>query len=235
MLLKKFYLKKYSGGFHITESPEYTVESKDGNIEIRRYPGYILAQVNVDEDYDTALGHGFSILAGYIFGNNHKKSKIPMTAPVSGENLKESEKIPMTIPVTEEELTESERIKMTTPVTEEFLNGGKKISMTAPVTEEKTGEHVYRISFTMPAKYTLDTLPLPNDKRIQFKEVKDQKNVVLRFSGRARKNLAQKKIDELKKWLADNNLEAKSNFIVAQYNHPLIPGFFRRNEIIVEI
>ncbi|MGC9516778.1 MAG: SOUL family heme-binding protein [Methanomicrobiales archaeon] len=219
----------------MTESPEYVVESKDENIEIRKYPGYILAQVDVEADYDTALGRGFSILAGYIFGGNRKKSKIPMTAPVSGENLNESEKIPMTIPVTEEELKQSERIKMTTPVTEELLNESEKIKMTVPVTEEKTATQVYRISFTMPSKYTLESLPEPNDKRIKFKEVKGQKTAVLRFSGRAKKKLANKKIEELKDWLKKNNLEPKSNFVVAQYNQPLVPGLFRRNEIIVEI
>ncbi|MDI6644906.1 MAG: heme-binding protein [Methanobacteriaceae archaeon] len=219
----------------MTESPEYTVERKDGNIEIRKYPGYILAQVDVKSDYDTAIGRGFSILAGYIFGGNKKRSKIPMTAPVSGENINESENIPMTIPVTEEELNESDRIKMTTPVTEELLDRSDKLSMSAPVTEEKSSAHIYRISFTMPSSYTLDTLPVPNDKRIKFKEVKNQRAVVLKFSGRAKRKLAQEKILELKRWLKDNNLEARSNFIVAQYNHPLVPGFLRKNEIIVYI
>jgi hypothetical protein len=44
-----------------------------------------------------------------------------MTAPVTGENLSNSEKIPMTVPVTEESINkeESEKIDMTAPVTEE--------------------------------------------------------------------------------------------------------------------
>lgn len=200
------------------ESPHYVVESKDGNIEIRKYDGYIMAQVEVDADYDSALNRGFSILANYIFGANHKKTKIPMTAPVSGENLTESEKIPMTVPVTEEEVGKSE-----------------KIPMTAPVKEEETKTHQYRISFTMPSKYTLDTLPEPDDQRITFKEVKNQRTAVITFSGRAKEKLAHKEIEELKKWLKKKSISPKSNFIVAQYNQPLIPGFLRRNEIIVEI
>ena len=32
-----------------------------------------------------------------------------------------------------------------------------------------------------------------------------------------------------------NNFKPKSNFIIAQYNNPAVPGFFRRNEILVEI
>ena len=39
----------------------------------------------------------------------------------------------------------------------------------------------------------------------------------------------------MRKWLENNNLKSKSNFVVAQYNNPAVPGFFRRNEIMVEI
>lgn len=199
------------------ESPAYTVESKEGNIEIRRYDGYILAQVEVEADYESALNMGFRILANYIFGANHKKTKIPMTAPVSGENLTESEKIPMTVPVTEEQIGRTE-----------------KISITAPTGDEMKTHH-YRISFTMPSEYTLETLPEPDDKRISFKEIKNQRTAVITFSGRAKEKLAHEEIEELKNWLKEKNLTPKSNFIVAQYNQPLVPGFLRRNEIIVEI
>ena len=189
------------GGVIMTESPLYNIEKKDGNFEIRRYDDYILAQVDVQADYKKAMSMGFSILANYIFGGNTKKSKIPMTTPVTGVNTQKSERIPMTV----------------------------------PVTEEKRNEETYRISFTMPSKYTLETLPEPIDQRIMFKEEKNQLMAVLRFSGRAREELSQHKIDELRQWLLDNSLEPKSNFIVAQYNHPAVPGFLRRNEIIVKI
>ncbi len=196
-----------------------------------------MAQVDLEADYSSALNKGFSILAGYIFGGNHQKSKISMTAPVTGENLSDSEKIPMTVPVTEEAINEeeSEKIAMTVPVTEEKVSESEKIDMTAPVAVEELKGHVYRISFTMPSKYTLETLPEPDDKRIKFKEVKNNRTAVIRFSGRAKEQLAQKEIQELKKWLIKKNINPKSNFIVAQYNNPLVPGFLRKNEIIVEI
>lgn len=201
----------------MTESPSYTVEGKDGDVEIRVYPGYILAQTDVEADFDKAIGMGFSILADYIFGANKKRSKISMTAPVSGENLSEPEKIPMTAPVTEERVE------------------GEKIEMTAPVTEEKSGKHIYRISFTMPSKYTLETLPEPNNKNISFKEVRSQKMAVLRFKGRVNHKLANKEVEELKKWLEIKEIKPKSNYIIAQYNNPAVPGFLRRNEVMIEI
>ena len=202
----------------MTESPSYKVEKKDGNFEVREYDDYILAQVDVEASYRNALGKGFSILANYIFGGNKKKSKLPMTTPVAGVNVSGSEKIPMTV-----------------PVTEESVSGSEKIPMTVPVTEEKAGKEIYRISFTMPSKYTLETLPEPDDSRIKFKEEKNQRMAVVKFSGRAKEELSIKKIDELKSWLDENGIESRSNFIVAQYNHPMVPGFLRKNEIIVKI
>ena len=202
------------GTVRITESPAYTVESKDGDIEIRVYPGYILAQVDWWQ-LDT-----IGILSGSIL-RNKKSSKIPMTAPVSGENISNSEKIPMTAPVTEEAV-------------EEVDDESENIPLYAPVNGE-SGEHTYRISFTMPSKYTLDTLPIPDDERIKFKEIRNQKMAVLRFKGRVNHKLANEEMVELKEWLNKNNIKPKSNFIVAQYNNPAVPGFFRRNEVMVEV
>ena len=167
---------------------------------------------------DSAVSIGFSILASYIFGANKGRKSIPMTTPVSEEKIEGSEKIPMAAPVTQESLT-----------------GSEKISMSVPVAEELFGENIHRISFTMPSKYSLETLPEPEDKRIKFREVKNQKTAVLRFSGRVKKNLAMEKMEEMMKWLEKNNIKPKSNLVVAQYNNPLVPGFLRRNEIIVEI
>lgn len=200
----------------MTESLAYMVERKDGDIEIRKYTDHIMAHVDVDASFDDAMGIGFRILANYIFGGNKKRSSIDMTVPVS------------------EEKVESERISMTTPVTEESLKESENIKMTTPVTEEKTG-NIHRISFVMPAKYTLDTLPEPDDKRIKIEEVKEQKMAALKFNGRVKEKLASEEIEELNQWLSKEGINPKSNFIVAQYNHPAVPGFLRRNEILVEI
>jgi hypothetical protein len=83
---------------HMTETPKYSVIKKENEFEIRSYPSYIQAEVTVDgKNYRTAIENGFSILAGYIFGNNISKQKIEMTTPVQAS---QSEKIAMTTPVT---------------------------------------------------------------------------------------------------------------------------------------
>jgi hypothetical protein len=187
------------------ESPHYKVEKELDGCEIRVYSAYVLAQVDVESDFDGALRNGFEILAHYIFGGNRTRKSIPIMAPVS-------EEIPMLAPVTSE-----------------------KISMTAPVTEEQAGEHVFRVSFAMPSKFTLETLPEPQDKRITFKVIESRRTAAIRFSGRVHEKLANEKTEELRTCLSKNGLTPKSNFVVALYNPPFIPGIFRRNEIIVDI
>jgi effector-binding domain-containing protein len=82
----------------MTETLKYSVAKKQNEIEIRHYPAYIQAQVVIDEkQYRSAIEKGFSVLAGYIFGNNVSKQKIEMTSPVQAS---QSEKIAMTTPVT---------------------------------------------------------------------------------------------------------------------------------------
>lgn len=80
------------------EEPTYKIIVKDGAFELRDYSPYIVAEVVIDGDRDSAVNAGFRILAGYIFGGNTSRSKIVMTAPVTqskGENIE------MTAPVTQ--------------------------------------------------------------------------------------------------------------------------------------
>ncbi len=69
-------------------------------------------------------------------------------------------------------------ISMTAPVTQ----SPKKIAMTAPVAQ--TGDAGgWVISFIMPAKYTLATLPKPVDPGISISEIPAETDAVYRFSG----------------------------------------------------
>jgi len=83
------------------ESPEYRVVDRFGEIEIREYEPYLVAETTVDGDLENAGNLGFRIVAKYIFGNNQGERKIGMTAPVSQE-IADGTKISMTAPVTQE-------------------------------------------------------------------------------------------------------------------------------------
>ena len=183
------------------ESPRYQTVHKDNKVEIREYEEYILAEVEIDGDFSSALQKGFRVLADYIFGGNTSKAHIKMTVPVT------------------QQAAGSEKIEMTAHVTSSPVEEGKK----------------YIIAFTMPSKYTLETLPDPANKTISFRKVAKHRVATLRFSGNLNSKLATRKAKELETLLQENKYSKKSGFVFAQYNPPWIPGLFRRNEVLAEV
>jgi len=154
---------------------------------------------------------------------------IAMTAPVNTQE--KNENIPMTSPV---QTQESQNIPMTSPVqTQE----SEQIKMTAPVQEQEAGSggSKWLVSFVMPSKYTLDTLPVPNDDRVKLKQMPQQKFLAIRYSGWETPENMNKHETILMKYVKSNNLKTIAPPTYAQYNEPWIPGFMRRNEILVEV
>jgi hypothetical protein len=90
------------------EEPSYQVVRTYPGFELRRYKPYIVAETEVSGGFDEVGNQAFSILAGYIFGNNRSKTKIEMTAPVSQQPAGGGERIGMTAPVTQKPLAGSD-------------------------------------------------------------------------------------------------------------------------------
>ena len=66
------------------EKYPYVVKNKYKRFEIRRYETTLFTAVKLStKGYKNSSSKGFSILAGYIFGNNERNEKISMTSPVS--------------------------------------------------------------------------------------------------------------------------------------------------------
>lgn len=69
--------------------PAFTIERREGDFELRDYPGFIVAETRVEGGFDEASRAGFRRVAGYIFGGNSgtdgQPVKIAMTAPVTVE------------------------------------------------------------------------------------------------------------------------------------------------------
>ena len=94
------------------ETPDYTLESKSGDFEIRAYGPTIVAEATVEGERDKAIQRGFGIIADYIFGNNLSSAKVAMTAPVTQQS---SEKIAMTAPVTQQAKGKSWNVRFVMP------------------------------------------------------------------------------------------------------------------------
>lgn len=124
------------------------------------------------------------------------------------------------------------KIAMTAPVGAQ--PEGAKIAMTAPVGAEPT-EAGWRVSFVMPAAYTLGTLPRPLDDRVLLREVPTHRVAALRFSGRADTRTVEQQKVVLAAALDELGLVAAEAPQVAQYNPPWTPPFLRRNELLVSV
>ncbi|MGE6245802.1 SOUL family heme-binding protein [Psychrobacter proteolyticus] len=190
-----------------TEEPKYTVLTQVDDFELRRYDEQLLAQTWVSGDQDSASREGFKVLADYIFGNN--------TAP-SGD----SSKISMTAPVTmQADIKESD-------------NKSQKIAMTAPVSMQQD-DGKWRVQFTMPSKYTLQTLPKPNNPNVEIIEVPAQTYGVIKFPGLVGSKKVANKTEELQSWMQTRKLTTIGQPELARYNPPWTLPFLRRNEVMI--
>ncbi len=126
----------------------------------------------------------------------------------------------------------SEKISMTAPVAVKPTS--EKISMTAPVGLQPSDKG-WKVYFVMPSQYTLETLPKPNNPKVNIKLIPSQKFAVIRFSGLVNEEKMTLKQAELDQWILRKNLKALGKPELARYNPPWTLPFLRRNELMVEV
>lgn len=188
-----------------TEKPPHTVEQLHGGLQIRRYGPRIAAEVVVGDTEEGARNRGFRALAGYIFGANHANSKIAMTAPVSQQRALGA------------------------------AGAGKRIAMTAPVAQQAGGDGTWVIRFFMPAKWTLDTLPTPDDESVELVSLPAQEYAVLRFSGDRGPGAVASHTDELLRLLDGTEYAPAGAPVAWFYDPPWTVPCLRRNEVAVPV
>lgn len=98
---------------HAIEEPDYEVIRRLGDVELREYAPYVVAEVVLQTTPEAAGSQAFPILAGYIFGKNKGEQKFAMTAPVT------QSAVPMTM-------------AMTAPVTQTAVAGGVRVQFVLP-------------------------------------------------------------------------------------------------------
>lgn len=124
------------------------------------------------------------------------------------------------------------KIAMTAPVSQE--QRGEKISMTAPVSQQSV-QGKWAVSFMMPATYTMENLPTPDDPNIKLRQVPARRVAAVRYSGFwSEKKFLQYK-QELDNWITANNLKVIGEPVWVRYNPPFTLWFLRRNEILIPI
>ncbi len=125
-----------------------------------------------------------------------------------------------------------DKIAMTAPVSQE--QQGEKISMTAPVSQQRV-QGKWAVSFMMPASYTMETLPTPDDPNIKLRQVPARRVAVVRYSGLWSEGKYLLHKEKLEKWITDNRFTATGEPVWARYNPPFTLWFMRRNEILIPV
>lgn len=116
-------------------------------------------------------------------------------------------------------------------------SAGESIAMTSPVRAVEVSPGVQRISFVLPSKHRLDTLPVPKDTRVQLKPVAAHVAAAIEFTGGVREmDAVAAKTQELEALLRTNGLvTAGTPPILAEYYPPFAPGFMRKREVIIAL
>jgi hypothetical protein len=130
------------------------------------------------------------------------------------------------------ENTTKQSISMTAPVSQE--TGSKKIAMTAPVKQEKK-DNRWRITFLMPAEYTLETLPEPNDTRVRLTEESGRLMAAVKYSGTWSEEGYEENKALLEEYIQKRGLTKTGAPVWARYDPPFMPWFLRRNEVLIPI
>ncbi|MBN2182701.1 MAG: heme-binding protein [Sedimentisphaerales bacterium] len=125
-----------------------------------------------------------------------------------------------------------ESIAMTAPVSQKA--GSEKISMTAPVNQQKS-EGKWAISFLMPSKYTMDTIPEPLDSNVTLREIPPRKMAAFRYSGTWSRKRYEANKSRLEQFIADRELKIAGEAIFARYDPPFQLWFLRRNEVLIPV
>ncbi len=122
-------------------------------------------------------------------------------------------------------------IAMTAPVQQQE---SQKIAMTAPVQQQSTGRS-WQISFVMPSKYSMETLPEPKNDRVRLKGIMTKKFVVIKFSGTNSNENVTEHENQLMNYIEANQIKIIDSPKYAFYNAPWTLPFMRRNEVMIEI
>lgn len=123
-------------------------------------------------------------------------------------------------------------IAMTAPVAE---SASAPIAMTVPVMESGSEGGMRKVTFSMPSKYTLKSIPKPNNSLVKLREIPAQQVAVRVFGWYA----SNGRIDAMQSQLL-SDLERDGVVVVgtpsyAGYNPPLSAPWLRRNEVMVTI
>eukprot|EP00290_Baffinella_frigidus_P008781 CAMPEP_0180136146 /NCGR_PEP_ID=MMETSP0986-20121125/11307_1 /TAXON_ID=697907 /ORGANISM="non described non described, Strain CCMP2293" /LENGTH=216 /DNA_ID=CAMNT_0022077089 /DNA_START=34 /DNA_END=684 /DNA_ORIENTATION=- len=194
--------------------PDFAVVQRHAAYEIRRYVPYAVAEVSGQAASQRKFGsQQFRVLAGYIGVFGTAKN------------------------------TKKESMAMTAPVLSSMGGKGEKMDMTAPVLSSMDDKGLYSIGFVLPAQYSADNAPTPNDPRVSLRQVPARWVAVHTFPG----EIDDRGVMDKVQWMLEEVLQDgysmhpapqgthKTGWELARYNPPFTISMFKKNEIQVHL
>jgi SOUL heme-binding protein len=111
---------------------------------------------------------------------------------------------------------------------------GEKIAMTVPVAQTPAAEG-WTVSFMMPARFTMDTLPTPRNDAIRFVNAGPSRQVVERFNGLPATEDLAARAEALRTWAEAQGLTIIDGPHYYFYDAPMTLPWKRRNEVAFTI
>ncbi|MEM6464847.1 MAG: heme-binding protein [Pseudomonadota bacterium] len=111
---------------------------------------------------------------------------------------------------------------------------GEKIAMTVPVSQIPEGDR-FSVSFMIPSKYDLASLPTPKDARITFETTEAERLAASQFSGYATGAVLRRRAAELRDILNRDGITIIDGPRYAYYDDPFTLPWRRRNEVAFAI
>ena len=189
----------------MTEQQPYELVTRYPHFELRRYPEYAVAEVQVTATFDRAGNAAFRHLFNYISGSNTAQQKLAMTAPVL------------------QELGPSQKLAMTAPV----LQSGPLPGSDAPSD--------FVVAFVLPAGVTAETAPVPSNPGVRIRSLPGSLTAVVRFSGSGTAAAFARRNEGLQAALKLAGLSPVGPPRFARFDPPFKPWFLRRNEVLQDV
>jgi len=104
----------------------------------------------------------------------------------------------------------------------------------APVAQQRVREQ-WAVSFMMPATYTLETLPAPEDPQVTLRQVPARRIAAVRYSGSWSEKGYLRHKEKLESWMRAKGRASAGDPQWARYNSPFSLWFLRRNEILIPV
>ncbi|MEO0498619.1 MAG: heme-binding protein [Pseudomonadota bacterium] len=125
-----------------------------------------------------------------------------------------------------------DKISMTSPVTSAATpSPSQKIDMTSPVTSQGGENGNFTVQFSMPSKWTMETLPTPLNDAVQLREVEGYVAAVVGYIGERSQTERDKVANKLAEWAIDKGWRAEAGPIWAGYDGPSVASEKRRYEL----